>query len=260
MDEWTLWTRWTQISYGESWPLADALRDGEVHVWFAMEEEFRGRVPHWARMLDPQESERAARCRDVASKDRFVIARGLLRVLLARYAGLEPNGIGLAYLKGGKPFVESPSHARDVCFNLSHSGGALLYAFGWERDVGVDIQRVRDTSNALAIARRFFPVAEVAALSALPSDQLREAFFACWARKEAYAKARGDGVLSSFNALAMGTGPLDAAMVVLDDCSGQDARRWTVMDLAPYPGYAAAVAVEGEGCLVRCWRLDNMAF
>ena len=244
----------------ESRSLAAALRDGEVHVWFVLEEEFGGRLPHWGHMLDTQESERAARCRDTASKDRFVIARGLLRVLLARYAGVEPNRIGLACLKEGKPFVESPAHAKNVCFNLSHSGGALLYAFAWGRDVGVDIQQVRDASNALAIARRFFTDEEVAALSALPSDRLREAFFACWTRKEAYAKARGDGVLSSFNPLAMGIGPLDVSTVVLDDSSGQDARRWTIMDLAPYPGYAAAVAVEGERYPVRCWRLDDITF
>ena len=61
-------------------------------------------------------------------------------------------------------------------------------------EVGVDIERLRPLSDMDALAERVFSAAERQALAQVPADRKAEAFFAGWTRKEAYIKARGEGI------------------------------------------------------------------
>jgi hypothetical protein len=51
-----------------------------------------------------------------------------------------------------------------------------------------------ENSEARRIAERFFSPREVMELSCLPQSVQDEGFFLCWTRKEAYVKARGEGI------------------------------------------------------------------
>ncbi len=66
----------------------------------------------------------------------------------------------------------------------------------------MDVEKIRPDVEYLELAERFFSTNEYQALSAMPSNQLARAFFACWTRKEAFIKACGDGLsfpLSEFS-------------------------------------------------------------
>ena len=76
-----------------------------------------------------------------------------------------------------------------------------LLAFTVGRQVGVDLELVRKFGGQ-EIAARFFSPQEVMELSCLPQWVQDEGFFLCWTRKEAYLKARGEGLnipLKSFH-------------------------------------------------------------
>jgi phosphopantetheinyl transferase len=81
-----------------------------------------------------------------------------------------------------------------VQFNLSHSGDLVLIALGRGRALGVDVEQIRMDVATENIAVRFFSDKERRDLASVPPVLQREAFFACWTRKEAYVKARGDGL------------------------------------------------------------------
>jgi 4'-phosphopantetheinyl transferase len=60
-------------------------------------------------------------------------------------------------------------------FSVSHSDGIALYGFSRDRDIDVDVERMRSAFATEEIAERFFAPGELSALRALPSE-MREGF------------------------------------------------------------------------------------
>ena len=110
----------------------------------------------------------------------------------------------------GKPwFPEAPQ----LCFNLSHTDGAVLCAV-YDRPVGVDVERRRPVADSL-----------MERLGAADEDE----FWRMWVRREAVAKCRGKGI----GVLPHWDGSLEAGVW----CRG----------FSPFPGiYAALAAQEPE--------------
>lgn len=232
----------------------------EVHVWRASLEQPPGVAARLRLTLSEDERERAARFHFERDRVRFVIARAALRDILGRYLDLPPGNLHFAYGPYGKPLL-SPEFVPDsagggVDFNISHSHTLALVAVARGRALGVDIERVRADAAERQIAERFFSAQEVAALCALPDAQQPRAFFDCWTRKEAYIKARGEGLsfpLEEFDVSLQPDAP--AALLCVRGDAGE-AGRWSLRALDVEPGYAAALAVEGRGWLLRSWRWE----
>lgn len=144
-------------------------------------------------LLDGGEQQRAHRYRRPEDRQRFLLGRAALRLLLG--AWLERDPAALCFRQGphGKPALVDAGAAAPH-FNLAHSGDLILLAFHPERPVGVDVERLRPRLDWLPIARRVLNDAEVAALQALPPERGAQAFLAHWCRLEARLKASGEGL------------------------------------------------------------------
>jgi len=202
-------------------------------------------------ILAEDERDRARRFHLARDAHRFVVAHGALRTIVAACLGCAPADVAFVTGSHGKPEVAGG----DLRFNLSHSGALALCAVSAGARVGVDVECLRGDVATDEVARAFFSVAENAALSALPATLRSAAFFACWTRKEAYVKARGDGVsarLESFDVLVPGT----AAVTLRTRPDGAEAARWRVVDLDAGAGYVGALAVEAPEARLawRAWR------
>jgi 4'-phosphopantetheinyl transferase len=230
------------------------LASDEVHSWCASLDVPPEMSARLYATLTPDERNRSARFHFERDRQRFIVARGVLRDLLGRYLQTQPDQIGFVYNAFGKPDL-SPAFGSRLKFNLSHSAGLALIAIATASDVGVDLEHIRAQSDCADIARRFFSAAEVDYLSALPSHLYAEAFFSCWTKKEAYLKACGEGLATPLNSFSV---PLtgDPAHTPVDLCVGSNdfvpARRWSLYTLRPARGYAGALAIEGSG-----WRLSQ---
>ncbi len=201
-------------------------------------------------LLSAEESERAARFRLAADADRFAAGRGALRVVLGRWLGLAPEAVRFGSLPNGKPVLAG--HAEPQ-FNLSHSGEWVLIAVARGRRVGVDVERERDDTDSGEIARRYFSANEADTFNRLPPEAQPEAFFRCWTRKEAYIKARGDGLSFPLDQFDVAFAPGESAALVANRVQPEEVGRWSLFDLsAAMPGYAAALAVEGAEA-AWCW-------
>jgi 4'-phosphopantetheinyl transferase len=160
---------------------------------------------------------------------RWVAARAALRGVLGGYLGIEGRRVRLEHGRNGKPRL-APGAATDLRFNLSHSGEIALVAVRLGHEVGADVEQLRDGVDGEAIARHVFSPGERAAGVARAGDKSARGFFQEWVRREALGKASGHGILG--------------------EAAGELAR-FTVRDLEVVPGYAAALASEGDAWTVR---------
>ncbi|MNR75390.1 4'-phosphopantetheinyl transferase psf-1 [compost metagenome] len=193
----------------------------EVTVVYATLDLPEARLKELARHLSEDERARAARFVFARDRDRFVAARGLLRELLAETLGERPETLRFRYGKRGKPALES----QGLRFNMSHSHGRAAYAWSPEREVGIDLERIRPVERAARIAERLFSAGERDALETLNEKEREAAFFRAWTRREAQGKGTGEGLAGG----------------------GAAREGWMMRSLTPGPGYVAALAVEGTG-------------
>jgi 4'-phosphopantetheinyl transferase len=225
------------------------LQEAEVHVWLLSLGQDPGPADA-AGTLSPDERERARRFYFDRDRRRFVACRAALREILSAYTGRPAPDLRFRYGHHGKPSLESPE---DVRFNVSHSDALAVYAVARGREVGVDVERIRPLSEADRLAERFFSQPEVTDLRAVPSESRLESFFTCWTRKEAYVKARGEGLGHPLDAFAVSLGrDAPARLRAVGGRDEEEIARWSLVGLAPPPGYVAALAVEGHG-----WTLSS---
>lgn len=220
---------------------------GEVHLWRIPLDRNREGVARAAALISPDEVERMLRFRFDVHRERFVLRRAGLRILLARYLDVEPGRLEFICSPRGKPEVRSPDRDPGLRFNLSDSEDLAVVGIVIGRRIGVDVEHARPVREMDSIARRHFSPGEYEDyLKASPSDR-RACFYNAWTRKEAWLKARGDGLwagLSGFDVtLAAGSEP---RLLAVRGEPGE-AERWRLHAFTPAPDYVAAVAVEEPG-------------
>jgi len=225
----------------------------EVHVWRVSLDAFAQRdAPHLSR-LSEHELQRASRFRFEADRRRFIYSHAALRGILAIYLDASPATLLFAEGAHGKPFLLDPSRGRSLRFSLSHSGDLALVAVSREREVGVDLERVRPGKDFVGVADRFFSPAERDALARVAPDDRQRAFLAAWVLKEAYLKACGEGLLRRLDAFDVTIGDEEQPrLLAVRDRVGDEAR-WSLRHVDPGEGFVAALSVEGRG-----WRLRTL--
>ena len=238
-------------------PTALALPEQEVHVWRADLLRAATKLDELTAVLSADEQEKARRFRFERDRTAYIAGRGILRTLLGRYLRRAPGDFQFECNAHGKPSLAATTGATPMRFNLSHSHGWALYAFACGAELGVDLELVRpEFALREKIAERFFSPREVTALRARPASEQPEAFFACWTRKEAYLKARGDGLFGALDQFAVEFTPGAPPAVVWSQDDPEAATRWAMHSFPVQPGFAAALVIEGQGRTVRFWNWD----
>lgn len=202
--------------------------------------------------LDDEERTRAQTMSSELDRQRYIVAHGAVRAIVARQLGAPVPEIRWARGPHGKPEltgVWTGMHA-----NLSHSGELCMVAACASRPVGVDIQRLEPRLDTTRMAARYFTPREAGAVAAARATGDHVDLFArLWARKEAVIKAGGGRLVPG---LRVDVQPVDAPIVVGEpDSAAPD--RYRVTDVAAPAGFRAAVALRGpEGYRViqRQWR------
>jgi 4'-phosphopantetheinyl transferase len=221
---------------------------GTVHVWRASLDPPAHHVERLHDLLSNSERVRAGQFSFQRDRTRCIVARGLLRVILGRYLAIPPGQLRLQSGGTGKP-VLPVSQGRGIEFNVSHSSGLVVYAVACGRRIGVDIERVRAVAGWAGVPGRVFSTREHAVFRSLPPDQQRAAFFRAWTRKEACTKAWGQGLSCPPGRIDVSLAPFEPGRPLSIDGDPVASAGWALQDVAPAPGYVAALATEGGGVL-----------
>jgi 4'-phosphopantetheinyl transferase len=203
------------------------LTEEEVQVWVASLRVSDERRAELSRSLAPEERSRAdAMTPSLARK--FVVARGILRTLLAGFTGTAADKLRFEYGFSGKPSLAD----HNINFNISHSADLGVFAFSPDREVGIDLENERPVRRLLDVAQRFMSEEELRSLAATSPDQRDASFLRSWVIREARLKAEGKGVWSG---------------------GGAQQGNITHKLFAPQVGYIAAVAAtESDWRLYTC--------
>ena len=230
------------------------LTSGEMHVWLASLDQPASRLRNLEQALSSEEWRRSERFRLERDRNRFLVRRGVLRGILGFYLATGPERLRLHAGENGRPAVLDPSGRNRIEFSISHSAGLALLAFSKDREVGIDIERVRDIAEMDLIGQQCFSSKENELMRSAPQDQKREVFFAAWTCREAFLKALGYGLsrpMEQIEVLPVAGERFKSLRIGLD--SGK-ASLWTVGRLDPAPGFAAAFCAEGGSAEVRFLR------
>lgn len=231
-------------------PVLDA--DG-VHVWRVDLDANASRCEALLPTLSADERARTDRCLQLHVRDRLVVARGALRAILAGYLGCAPGDVRFRYGAHGKPALDLGAQGEHVSFNLSHSRGMAVCAVSHRRELGIDVEYIARSVDFERVAQRFFSSSEVDALMALPPALRRQGFFRCWTGKEAYVKARGEGLARALAHFAVCLDPSAPARLLTVDWDAAEVQRWHLHAFEPATDHLSTLAVEGGGWKLSCW-------
>jgi 4'-phosphopantetheinyl transferase len=209
-----------------------ALRAGEVHLWMIT----LAPTPSSERTsLSNEEWLRSARFVSTQDGERYITSRVRLRQILATYLREDPACLSFTRGPHGKPAL-SGEHGM-LRFNLSHADDTMLLAVTHGREVGVDLEGLRDNVHHEMLAEHYFSPEDQWALRIAPEQERARKFFELWTVTEARLKALGLGLNENPNRFA--------------------GAELALRSFAPRPGYAGAVAVEGRDFELACWQWQN---
>jgi 4'-phosphopantetheinyl transferase len=165
-------------------------------------------------LLTPEEIKRSQRFHQLIDRQRFVIGRGVLRLLLGSYLSIPPLQLTISQEKKGKLFA-TEALERNIHFNLSHSGNWILIAID-NKEVGVDVEKVFPDFYCEEMMHYNFSPAERVYIQ--QSHTPVKEFFQFWTRKEALLKATGVGLINNLPGVSclIGTNYAEPALIASD--------------------------------------------
>jgi 4'-phosphopantetheinyl transferase len=232
-----------KITHDFEWITASAkppLATNAIHVWRIILPIHQDIKKMLEQNLSSDEQHRASKFYFAADTERFIIARGALRDIIARYINIPAQDIIFAYTKCGKPYLPHSNFH----FNLSHSGQYILYAFTKCAEIGVDIEECKNNIEFVSVAKEFLSEAEHRQFLMISPEERCLAFYRAWTRKEAVLKAMGEGLYFPANQLEVDFS--SSAKIKLTKILGQVffPKSWQLFQMAFDKNYVSAIAIK----------------
>lgn len=240
-------------------PVVKADRESGVDVWGYLLDGDSQAIEQCGTWLTVEERTRAARFIRPEDQRRFVLGRGGLRKLLSDYTGLDPAAVILQAGPEGKPALgNQDGGVQPIRFNLSHARERMLIGITSRRNVGVDLEQIRTTTDVLKLAERFYAPDELNAIVSQDASRQREMFYRHWVAKEAFLKFKGVGLKFPLGQCRVTMASGDASAAIDWQKGPADIERGFVKFLPLSDGWVGAVAAEGSDWTVRLgeWTFD----
>ncbi|MBB5188513.1 MULTISPECIES: 4'-phosphopantetheinyl transferase family protein [Zhongshania] len=224
--------------------LRRSLSVGVVDVWFSFTNDNRLKAvqKEYEEMLSQSELEQYQQLKHVDNGWDYLVSRALLRTVLAEYCELSPQEIEFEVNGFGKPELDNSSVSPIIQFNTAHTSGLTVCVVTRDNAIGVDVECSAENPGILDVAEDYFSALELQALKSRDEAQQLDYFYRYWTLKEAYIKARGEGLSI----------PLHDFSVVLGNDGefleffGPDAESWDFRLLGQNARYTAGLSMNGR--------------
>ena len=200
---------------------------------------------YWG-VLDEAEQIQARKFKNLLLHKRYVEVHGRLRNQLARTLNQPPEKIRIKKAEHGKPYL---ADYPELTFNLSHSADRLMIAFGWNCQLGVDMEFCKQRMNLTGLVKKCLAEEEAAYWTQLPEDVKNLEFHRFWTRKEAFVKATGHGIALGLNQCVINPENPTKFLRVPDYCG--KASDWHVLDMDLGVGICSALVTDKAFAEVR---------
>jgi 4'-phosphopantetheinyl transferase len=201
--------------------------NNNIYLYHANLQQPEHLVTEFYQKLAIDEQQRADRFYFAKHRNRFIIARFMLRKLLAKHLKCNITQIKFSQNKYGKPQLAN------LEFSLSHSGDKAIYAIGYNHPIGIDIEKHKDM-DFLGLANRFFSKQEYHEL--IKQADIKEHFFRIWTQKEAIIKALGYGLHYDLKSFSVNVG-IEAGIKHINTNEN-----WQIKFIQIASAYTAAIA------------------
>ena len=225
--------------------LATGKRD--IDIWLTYYDEIvdARQLAELRALLNPEEVGKEGRFLFADDRKRYLVTRAMVRMLLSRYAPVEPERWEFSKNAYGRPAIANAmDETRGLIFNLSHTRGLIALAVTRGRELGVDVENVVARNTSIDIAERYFSPVEVAELSCVPAERQQERFFEYWTFKEAYIKARGMGLSLPLDRFSFDFPHHGAVRISIQPDLDDHAERWSFWQCRPTADYVMAICAE----------------
>lgn len=219
------------------------IADKEIHIWKTKVSENLSNIGYYWHLLSKDEQLHANEFYHIKDRNRYIIARALMRELVANYNSIKtPKDIIFEYTDYGKPYLPKKYIVNDiVSFNIAHSVDTIVYAFSKNTDVGIDIEFINKNFNVSDIVEYCCTEEERSNLLKLFNYSKYDYFYKLWAIKESFIKAIGKGL--SYDLKRINVTLDQDKSISLIDMVNKDVMHWEALMFFAYNGYSSAITV-----------------
>ncbi len=211
-----------------------------IIVWIAHVSKVQDALAAMDSCLDHRDRERAAKFKFPADRARFTLGRGMVRKCLGHYLEQPPETIELDYTDRGRPIYPADERLQ---FSISHTQDLVGVALTDGASIGIDLEAISPHLDLLELAERIFSPNDLAIFQAYSNREKVAAFYRAWTRKEAYLKARGEGIAEGLQEISVSMAP-EEVLSIKDTRHASTAEKWHLISLPLPGGYAGTLACD----------------
>lgn len=217
--------------------------DIEAHLWRVDPRALADPAVHERCMALLSATERARHDRLAAPARRLELAaaHSLVRIALEQSTGTPASAWRVWRDSMGRPLVEGPVDNMHV--SITHTPGLVACLVAPGRVVGVDAEQVSPRVPYMRIAEQVFAPRELDDLRELDDNARIDRFFLLWSVKEAFAKARGDGLSAPLDKVEVTLSSDGAVELMVPAACGAAGPSWHVRWSRPSPEHVMATCV-----------------
>lgn len=210
------------------------LDDNEIIIYTIYLPDFSDIKSDLSIFLNSAELKRVKRFYKEIDRDRFVIYRSILKLLLAAYTKSSIKNIHLDYDFNKKPYLASHPWLH---FNISHSEEFAAIAIS-RKKVGLDIEYMSKDFNFTSLLPDVYNDDETLIIQ--NAIDKKNTFYTLWTRKEAFVKALGKGIDEDFKYIPCLDGDHNVDFSLI-----KNSQNWQVHSFILEDDYLGAIAFEG---------------